>query len=718
MKNYCWILLLLSSISVEAQYYTVNPNQTTLISVKAYGATGNGSTVDGTAIGAAITANPTATIFFPPGTYLLNNASGATGLNISSSFSGRLLFASGATLSCNTATTSAGVCVNISSSTFISDGMTITYTGIGSLPLTRANSTNYALLTGAATSGGATNVTFLNTTVLASTGPCIWASNTNGITFINTSVNKCTADALDLTNDSNATVSGYWDAGSGDDGFSILSPTGQTQVCGTTANNIHIQNASARGISIVGGCNVAISDFDINTTGVSAIYVEAESGYNTPTQNVKFSNGFVTAAGSINPGFGNEFCAEINTANNVTIDGVQCKTGSSDGFNVNGASYVKINNSLVTGTSGYGFNIIGCTHCDFVGDRADTTTSLGWYSTTSSDVTVSNLVLRDVNTSNVGTTNEAAFNASESGPVIMHGIELIDDQTTPTGLTIGGSGNGSNSIIVDGIRANITNGIYYTTYGSATESYTMAGQPSFSYAAGGGTANAQTVNFPNNNINLWGGTGYGGNVVSWLPTAANTGATTLQLNGSTPAENLVKYAGQTLAAGDLLPTVVATAIWDGTNFELQNPQSVSDTLASIHQTGKTASITTATLCAASAGACNVAGQYEINISMIGTGTACSSPGTTKGVYPTISWTDTNGTARSIAPLLQSNNASPSALAYVQTGITFTTSLASEQANGTFVISTNGSVIQYSTTYTACTTGTGTYQLDMAVNRLQ
>jgi hypothetical protein len=36
----------------------------------------------------------------------------------------------------------------------------------------------------------------------------------------------------------------------------------------------------------------------------------------------------------------------------------------------------------------------------------------------------------------------------------------------------------------------------------------------------------------------------------------------------------------------------------------------------------------------------------------------------------------------------------------------------------WAISTNGSVIQYATNYTGCTTGTGTYQLDASVTRIQ
>ena len=163
---------------------------------------------------------------------------------------------------------------------------------------------------------------------------------------------------------------------------------------------------------------------------------------------------------------------------------------------------------------------------------------------------------------------------------------------------------------------------------------------------------------------------------------------------------------------------------DSTNHELEAATNGSSTfgilnrtVAKVHGTGLTASVSTATLCAASAGACNVAGQYRISISMIETGTACSSV-TAGSVIPSITWTDTNGTSHAavIPQLLVQSSAT--ATSYVSTGLKFATSLANSGASGELVISTNGSVVQYATTYIACTTGTGTYQIDLAAVRLQ
>jgi hypothetical protein len=40
------------------------------------------------------------------------------------------------------------------------------------------------------------------------------------------------------------------------------------------------------------------------------------------------------------------------------------------------------------------------------------------------------------------------------------------------------------------------------------------------------------------------------------------------------------------------------------------------------------------------------------------------------------------------------------------------------ASGTFTIQSTGAIIQYATGYTACTAGTGTYELNATVTRLQ
>jgi hypothetical protein len=87
------------------------------------------------------------------------------------------------------------------------------------------------------------------------------------------------------------------------------------------------------------------------------------------------------------------------------------------------------------------------------------------------------------------------------------------------------------------------------------------------YVAGGGTAQAQTVTLAPAATSLTAGL-----TVRWKPAAANTGAApTLAVNSLT-ATAITKCGTAALVAGDLSTTAVAMATYDGTQFQLINPQ--------------------------------------------------------------------------------------------------------------------------------------------------
>jgi hypothetical protein len=128
-----------------------------------------------------------------------------------------------------------------------------------------------------------------------------------------------------------------------------------------------------------------------------------------------------------------------------------------------------------------------------------------------------------------------------------------------TATSIGGASVPSNCAIVN------TNG------SQQLQCQTAKGLASVAYAAGGGTANAQTVTYSPAVAALADIVGY---PICWLPTANNTTTTpTLNVNGL-GAATIVK-AGGAVAASDIITTAVACAIWDGTKYELQNPQTAS-----------------------------------------------------------------------------------------------------------------------------------------------
>ncbi len=86
--------------------------------------------------------------------------------------------------------------------------------------------------------------------------------------------------------------------------------------------------------------------------------------------------------------------------------------------------------------------------------------------------------------------------------------------------------------------------------------------------AGAGTAQAQTVD---NSISAL----TTGMTVTWVPTASNTAADPTLAVGTATAKTVKKSGTASLAAKDIALGVAATAVYDGTNWQLQNPQTAT-----------------------------------------------------------------------------------------------------------------------------------------------
>lgn len=137
--------------------------------------------------------------------------------------------------------------------------------------------------------------------------------------------------------------------------------------------------------------------------------------------------------------------------------------------------------------------------------------------------------------------------------------------------------------------------------------------------------------------------------------------------------------------------------------------------ARVSATAQTAAIGTATLCTALQCPQNP-GHYKVDWEFTGGGTACSSV-TAGSVTFLLTWTDENAVTHT-AVALQMMAQTGAATTAMGGTFPFQTALANEGASGSFSFSTNGTIIQYATGYTACTTGTGTYSIRAEVTRMQ
>jgi hypothetical protein len=203
--------------------------------------------------------------------------------------------------------------------------------------------------------------------------------------------------------------------------------------------------------------------------------------------------------------------------------------------------------------------------------------------------------------------------------------------------------------------------------------------------------------------------------LNWTGAAATAGSFKIYDSGGT--NNITDTViGTVTSYTNDRPLVAASGVQFGTNASNTIQQNFSgDSAHSLSQLAKTAAVTTFTLCAATANtACGQAGQYRISYNFYGSGTACSAV-TAGSVGLNLTWTDTNAVAHTTISMPMWDQKS----AAMTNGLfNFNTALGTEGASGSYIISTNGTIIQAATTYTACTTGTGTYNLKMTVEQLQ
>jgi hypothetical protein len=108
---------------------------------------------------------------------------------------------------------------------------------------------------------------------------------------------------------------------------------------------------------------------------------------------------------------------------------------------------------------------------------------------------------------------------------------------------------------------------------------------SLNYVAGGGIAQVQTVTLSPAVTALTNGL-----QVCWLPVAANTAAAPTLAVNATAAKPITKLGTTALVANDLTTTAVACAIYDGTEYQLQNPQTVSSGGPFVPYTGATGDV--------------------------------------------------------------------------------------------------------------------------------
>ena len=278
----------------------------------------------------------------------------------------------------------------------------------------------------------------------------------------------------------------------------------------------------------------------------------------------------------------------------------------------------------------------------------------------------------------------------------------------------------------------MTSGQWVATSATCTTCVTSAvALPSGACVIGGGS---QAISATSANCSLstgaltLGSSGVAGSVTLNGATSGSMAITETAAGGSTKfgSNVIVAAAGNIGMTESAAPAGIASTdlIWgDSTAHTLKaevNGSSTPGTIVmslpgAIRSTGLLAAVTTATLCANSAGACNQAGMYHVHVALYQSGSACSA-NTTNGVAPNITWTDGNGTTHSTIGfnLAVPNTSLVATSGTMPWGATTVNGIASGDMN----IDSNGTGINYAITFAQCSTGTATYAASLAVTRLQ
>jgi hypothetical protein len=449
----------------------------TTINVILDGATGDGHTNDSPAIQSIINSNPNAVIYFPLGVYVLDNPSLYHAGLVFSGFHGTAIMASGARFLCDTATTSAGQCIDIVNSSGANfDNFDVGYLDEQNLPLSRNDAISNAILV-----ENSSMLNFGNTTVEASTGSGIWVTDSMNISFLGgTNVSNTAADGLHFENVGGATVVGYTSHNTGDDALSATNISTTTPNCGLNATNLQLYQSKSRGIAVAGACGSTFSNFYIADTANSGLGIGEDPTISSLVpENSTFSNGTVVNAGhfpstisslkdcidislSNTTSVSNVECSNplldglyvFDGANQVTISGVTSDTAGNVGFQSVDSTNVSLSNTVNRNSANAGYSIQNTQTGSLAGAGTCSSGAYGFYHSAATGFTESNLMSYDA--AENASTHRIWWAENSSGQVSVNGFSILDDQTHTAPDVVGGAGDSSGSLTVDGITQNLS----------------------------------------------------------------------------------------------------------------------------------------------------------------------------------------------------------------------------------------------------------------------
>jgi hypothetical protein len=386
-------------------------------------------------------------IQIPPGTYVLNNSRGKSGITLHN-FTGELNFAVGARLLCTAYSSSAGWCVNIQHA----KGLVIRNIWVGYMGKITRMLLRTEAVTGALQVWDSENVSVYRPHVDASTGIGFVLGNSRTVHVFDAEVLNTAADGLSFVNDAEGYLNGLYARRTGDDSLSVLNYEFYPNNTGFIGTNIRSYASNARGISVPGQSEVKISDFYVQDSVKAGIITQTDFSFHTRRpKNVTWSNGRIANSGL--------FGIQTDAADHVSYNNIHVASSASGGWYGCDVPCTDISVSalsVIGGTGGSALYAGAISHGRFSDVFVADNPTYGVFVTKSADLSFTNL--RVTNVSKSDPLGRAWWAERNTGMILVEGLTLIDNQIAPTGIVVGEFKNPENKVRVTNLASWISAG--------------------------------------------------------------------------------------------------------------------------------------------------------------------------------------------------------------------------------------------------------------------
>lgn len=276
---------------------------------------------------------------------------------------------------------------------------------------------------------------------------------------VNATAQNALADGFIFANCKDAELTNLTSDNTLDNGLALYNYELYENLNGATITNVQVSNSYAHGIAVLGTTDVVISGFLVDTTRGSAVIVGQDAVYKTRiSDNVTIQHGYVRKSGTITPPGGTTFGLEYNQPITAVFSDILVEGSAGRSVSGTGAtSRVYFRNiRSKDNTQNDAFVFYKTAFVDISDCTAENSPGTGFFFN-QVDVTVAHR-LKAINVAQASNLNRAVW--FENGNYLSAAeLMIVDNQSAPTGFVVGTVNGGSNTRgSIHGLISAIANG--------------------------------------------------------------------------------------------------------------------------------------------------------------------------------------------------------------------------------------------------------------------